>query len=280
VLAATERARPDGLEPLGQRVYGGLVRRAPELPGRERGAQRLEQERRVPGGVQLVARQLDRSGRVPLESIGAIQNWLDNLPPPAYPYAIDGALAAQGEQVFAQACASCHAEGGARLWDVIPLDEVWTDPNRVTTVTQEAIDAMNSLSGNGWAFDGFRKTDGYLAAPLDGIWLRAPYLHNGSVPSLRALLSPPADRPAMFYRGNDTYDQVDVGFVSTVPSEGTQAYMRFEASRDRQRQRWPPVRHRPVRARSRRPARVHEDAVTASPPDRAGGQVLPHHPPR
>ena len=36
---------------------------------------------------------------------------------------------------------------------------------------------------------------GYIRAFLDGIWLRAPYLHNGSVPSLRDLLTPPAQRP-------------------------------------------------------------------------------------
>ena len=36
----------------------------------------------------------------------------------------------------------------------------------------------------------FRKTNGYVAAPLDGVWLRGPYLHNGSVPSLHDLLEP------------------------------------------------------------------------------------------
>ncbi len=41
----------------------------------------------------------------------------------------------------------------------------------------------------------YRKTFGYANMPLDGIWLRAPYLHNGSVPTLRALLEPAAKRP-------------------------------------------------------------------------------------
>jgi hypothetical protein len=50
--------------------------------------------------------------------------------------------------------------------------------------------------------------------PLDGIWLRAPYLHNGSVPTLWALLQPPALRPKAFLRGYDVYDPVDVGFES------------------------------------------------------------------
>ena len=48
--------------------------------------------------------------------------------------------------------------------------------------------------------------------PLDGIWLRAPYLHNGSVPTLRALLLLD-ERPARFYRAYDVYDWQGVGFV-------------------------------------------------------------------
>jgi len=50
--------------------------------------------------------------------------------------------------------------------------------------------------------------------PLDGLWLRAPYLHNGSVPDLRALLETAAARPTTFYIGYDVYDWHRVGFVS------------------------------------------------------------------
>src|SRR3546814_2980261 len=49
------------------------------------------------------------------------------------------------------------------------------------------------------------------------LWLRAPDLHNGSVPTLRDLLEPPAQRPMVFWRGYDLYDPVDVGFVSQGP---------------------------------------------------------------
>jgi len=58
-------------------------------------------------------------------------------------------------------------------------------------------------------------TGGYMALPLDGIWARAPYLHNGSVPTLAALMQP-KKRPAQFYRGNITYDQTNVGFTADV----------------------------------------------------------------
>jgi hypothetical protein len=58
---------------------------------------------------------------------------------------------------------------------------------------------------------------GYVAAFLDGIWLKAPYLHNGSVPTLRDLLEPAAKRPKVFWRGYDVYDQAKVGFVTDGP---------------------------------------------------------------
>ena len=45
--------------------------------------------------------------------------------------------------------------------------------------------------------------------------MRAPYLHNGAVPTLRDLLEPVAQRPKLFYRGYDLYDPVKVGFITT-----------------------------------------------------------------
>jgi hypothetical protein len=53
--------------------------------------------------------------------------------------------------------------------------------------------------------------------PLDGILARAPYLHNGSVPNLQALLEAPQNRPVTFYRGYDVYDPDHVGFISDGP---------------------------------------------------------------
>ena len=52
--------------------------------------------------------------KVPLASINAIQTWLDALLAPKYPFAIDQAQVPRGAQVFAERCASCHTEGGAR----------------------------------------------------------------------------------------------------------------------------------------------------------------------
>ena len=52
----------------------------------------------------------------------------------------------------------------------------------------------------------------YRARPLNGVWATAPYLHNGSVPSLYWMLSPAADRPTSFCQGVRDFDPRDVGF--------------------------------------------------------------------
>jgi mono/diheme cytochrome c family protein len=65
---------------------------------------------------------------------------------------------------------------------------------------------------NGFRADGVRAQLAYKARPLDGIWATPPYLHNGSVPNLYALLSPVAERPKTFYLGNREYDPVSVGY--------------------------------------------------------------------
>ena len=41
----------------------------------------------------------------------------------------------------------------------------------------------------------------YRARPLNGVWATAPYLHNGSVPSLYWMLKPAAERPTQFCVG-------------------------------------------------------------------------------
>ena len=53
----------------------------------------------------------------------------------------------------------------------------------------------------------------YKARPINGIWASAPYLHNGSVPSIYDLLLPAAERPVTFYVGNIELDLVKVGHV-------------------------------------------------------------------
>lgn len=141
--------------------------------------------------------------------------YVSALKPPKYPFPIDATLSAAGAATFASACARCHAAGGNQTGSVIPLDEIGTDRSRLDAWTSGAADRYNAYGdGHGWKFSGFRKTSGYVAAPLEGIWLTAPYLHNGSVPTLTDLLEPPESRPRRFWRGYDVYDQARGGFVS------------------------------------------------------------------
>jgi hypothetical protein len=53
----------------------------------------------------------------------------------------------------------------------------------------------------------------YAARPLYGIWAAAPYLHNGSVPTLYHLLLPPEQRPKTFALGAREYDPAKLGFA-------------------------------------------------------------------
>ncbi len=82
-----------------------------------------------------------------------------------------------------------------------------------------ATPAATRIDMDGYRPNGIRALMAYKARPLDGIWATAPYLHNGSVPTLYALLSPRAERPAKFHLGTRVFDPVNVGYAAT-PIEG------------------------------------------------------------
>jgi Cytochrome c len=168
------------------------------------------------------------------QRIKRIEDWLLTKEPPAYPYPIDQTLAAKGKPVYQRHCASCHGRDGRhfegeKVGKVTPIDLIRTDPHRLDSYTYEVAVNQNLLyAGYGdERFSNFRKTFGYANMPLDGLWLRAPYLHNGSVPTLRDLLEPSTQRPKTFYRGNDVYDPIKVGFESRVAEEIGKQYFEF-----------------------------------------------------
>lgn len=68
---------------------------------------------------------------------------------------------------------------------------------------------------NGYRDNCIQALSAYKARPLDGIWATAPYLHNGSVPSLYDLLSPVAERPKTFWVGNREFDPNKVGYETS-----------------------------------------------------------------
>lgn len=168
---------------------------------------------------------------IDIPRIQRVADWLWQLPPPAYPYAINETKTAKGEKLFQSNCASCHAFSGSQVGKVVPIQEIGTDPYRLDSYTYETLSNQNTLyAGYPWRFKNFRKTNGYANQPLDGIWLRAPYLHNGSVPTLRELLEKPENRPKEFYRGYDVFDQNKVGFVSDVATENKKQFFKFDTT--------------------------------------------------
>ena len=165
------------------------------------------------------------------DGIKRVADWLWDLLPPTYPYEIDAELAAIGKTAFEQNCASCHAFTGEYVGTVDPIDRIGTDRHRLDSYTDALLANQNTLYvGYPERFQSFRKTNGYANMPLDGIWLRAPYLHNGSVPTLRDLLNKPEERPAIYYRGNDTFDRENLGFVSTVSADSSKSYFKFDTT--------------------------------------------------
>jgi mono/diheme cytochrome c family protein len=160
-------------------------------------------------------------------------DWLMDLKPPPSPYRPDPAAVDRGKSIFMQACATCHGwQGptgyvfeGAKIGKVEPIASVGTDPNRLNSYTKTFRDWQVStlFAGTPYHFTHFVKTEGYANLPLDGLWLRAPYLHNGSVPTLADLLLPPVARPKAFLRGSDVIDPQKGGFQASACVPGAPA---------------------------------------------------------
>ncbi|MFC6670239.1 di-heme-cytochrome C peroxidase [Marinobacterium aestuariivivens] len=77
---------------------------------------------------------------------------------------------------------------------------------------QHGIGSDGQQRMNGFRPNCLQAPGGYKARPLNGIWATAPFLHNGSVPNLHALLSPASERPERFWLGNREFDPVRVGY--------------------------------------------------------------------
>ena len=160
-----------------------------------------------------------------LQSIDAyaadIRTFIASLQPPQWPFELDRELAEKGRTLFEQTCSACHGTYGsqgeypARL---VPVETVGTDPV-----------LLDFAHGAGAAYiDWFNQSyygqlstaapgAGYMAPPLDGVWATAPFLHNGSVPTIRALLNS-SIRPAYWQHvsresnNTDNYNKEDLGW--------------------------------------------------------------------
>ena len=188
-----------------------------------------ERNRSAAFGTGAIPTTLDRP------SIKRMEEFINTNMPPPWPYQINRAQADRGEKLYAEYCAKCHGRSGTDfagelVGQVTPVENIRTDRHRLDSYTSELCANQNLLYA-GYPeerFAHFRKTFGYANQPLDGLWLRGPYLHNGSVATLRELLEPAAKRRAEFFRGYDVIDRARVGFVSDVAAEKSRKFFKFD----------------------------------------------------
>jgi mono/diheme cytochrome c family protein len=155
-----------------------------------------------------------------------VMAYLKSIQPPKYPFEIERDRAEQGRDVFASNCAKCHgtysADGPPEYPNVVvELDRIGTDPKRAEGISDRFVAHVNST----WFGEKYPVSEemiGYQAPPLRGIWSTAPYLHNGSVPTLADLLDS-STRPSLFTRPRSTsfdeYDRQRVGWKYEVVDE-------------------------------------------------------------
>jgi Cytochrome c len=143
----------------------------------------------------------------------------EKIAPPKYPFTIDNAAAKRGGALFEQNCNSCHGgpESDKRLFAVA---DVGTDPHRAEMFSQKVADGFNKfladLESEGYQAPkevGVRSTGKYWAPTLSGVWARSPFLHNGSVRTMRELLTSPAQRAKTFHRGSRVFDEKEMGYT-------------------------------------------------------------------
>jgi mono/diheme cytochrome c family protein len=148
-----------------------------------------------------------------------VRDFLLSIEPPKYPLPIDRGLARKGESLFAANCSHCHGTYGEK-WTypnkVVPLDKIGTDRSRFDGITRK----FGAYYARSWFGGDYAplESDGYQAPPLDGLWATAPYLHNGSAPTVWHVLNSKA-RPRVFTRSYrtdlDAYDSRRLGWKIT-----------------------------------------------------------------
>ena len=164
---------------------------------------------------------------------GDVLAYIRSLTPPPYPRTIDKKLAAQGQKIFAITCSHCHGtygEGGEYPNLLIPGSIIGTD-SMLYSANQQAkpfIDWFNTS----WFAQAPNPAQlvpgrGYVAPPLDGVWITAPYLHNGSVPTIEAVLNSKL-RPTYWTRNFDTpeydYDHLGWKYETRDQPDGKKVY--------------------------------------------------------
>jgi cytochrome c5 len=148
-----------------------------------------------------------------------VMAYIRTLRPPQFPNSIDATLSAKGKGIFDISCAKCHGTYGTTPTYpnlLVDLPTIKTDSALANVYFTNP--TYHTWFNGSWFNQGAGAAQllpnrGYVAPPLDGIWATAPYLHNGSVPTLEDLLNSP-QRPAKWSRTFDNkadFDAVKMG---------------------------------------------------------------------
>ena len=158
--------------------------------------------------------------------------FINSIQPPKYPKGVNESLAAKGKAVFTKNCSGCHGtygDDGKYSNLLIPASIIGTDSALYSSnySSPQFVNWFNkswfTMGDNPARLVPFR---GYIAPPLDGVWITAPYLHNGSVPTLEAVLNS-SSRPRYWSRDFDKpeYDYENNGWkYTTATSSGKGVY--------------------------------------------------------
>ncbi|WNJ21110.1 c-type cytochrome [Pontibacter sp. G13] len=146
--------------------------------------------------------------------------YIQSLEAPTYPEQVDDSLVAIGEVLFAETCSKCHGTYGTEETYpnlLVDLPTIGTDPSLAHE--NFAFAPFVDWYKESWFSQGSQAAaltiePGYVAPPLDGVWVTAPYFHNGSVPTLEGVLNSQA-RPTLWRRSftDREYDHEAVGWV-------------------------------------------------------------------
>lgn len=131
--------------------------------------------------------------------------YINTIEPPAYPGSIDATLASKGRKVFNAHCSACHGTYGEKgNYPNLLIPERIIQTDSLLFISNYSDPRFVNWFNKSWFTTGDHPARlvpyrGYIAPPLDGIWVTAPYFHNGSVPDLEGVLNSKA-RPAFWKR--------------------------------------------------------------------------------